>query len=136
MTYLHVVRDGRDMAVSKNQNQVRKHGDAVLSDSFGECQDKIKAIKFWEVTNVNAALYGREFLPDSYLLIRYEDLVSDPQGQVKKIVGFLGGNKEISLDIKSNRTAKWKGLPAKENAELTESAKDGLLFFNYLEDYE
>ena len=31
--FLHVVRDGRDMALSRNQNQLRKHGDAFLGDT-------------------------------------------------------------------------------------------------------
>ena len=30
LRFLHVVRDGRDMALSENQVQLRKHGDAVL----------------------------------------------------------------------------------------------------------
>src|SRR5438128_2372897 len=30
LRYLHVVRDGRDMALSENQNQLRKHGGAFL----------------------------------------------------------------------------------------------------------
>ena len=29
LRFLHVVRDGRDMALSENQNQLRKHGEAA-----------------------------------------------------------------------------------------------------------
>ena len=36
LRFLHVVRDGRDMAFSDNQVQLRKHGDAVLGPARGE----------------------------------------------------------------------------------------------------
>ena len=31
LRFLHVVRDGRDMALSANQNQLRKHGNGLPS---------------------------------------------------------------------------------------------------------
>src|SRR5215467_6488793 len=34
MRFIHVIRDGRDMAFSANQNQLRKHGDAVLQGAL------------------------------------------------------------------------------------------------------
>ena len=30
--FIHLVRDGRDMAFARNQHQLRKHGEALLSD--------------------------------------------------------------------------------------------------------
>ena len=35
LRFLHVVRDGRDMAFSENQNQLRKHGEARVSRPEG-----------------------------------------------------------------------------------------------------
>ena len=30
LKFIHIVRDGRDMAYSKNQNQLHKHGSTLL----------------------------------------------------------------------------------------------------------
>ncbi|BCW93430.1 MAG: hypothetical protein KatS3mg007_1324 [Thermoanaerobaculum sp.] len=34
LRFIHVIRDGRDMAFSANQNQLRKHGKCILGESL------------------------------------------------------------------------------------------------------
>ena len=58
MKAVHLVRDGRDMAFSRNQNQVRAQGAKVLSKADLELGRPIRSIKFWARVNLAAARYG------------------------------------------------------------------------------
>ena len=59
--FLHLVRDGRDMAFSDNQVQLRKHGDAVLG-SDDEAPGAVRSISLWSDVNLRAADYGERKL--------------------------------------------------------------------------
>src|SRR6266581_3850267 len=59
LKFIHVLRDGRDMALSQNQNQLRKHGAAVLSwreRLFSSMPER--AITLWDRVNLRAAEIG------------------------------------------------------------------------------
>ena len=87
--FLHVVRDGRDMAFSDNQKQLLKHGDAVLG---GDLLSRIlptrraaRSIDLWSRVNSAAADFGERELGNRYLRIRFEDLCLEPVGTTKRI---------------------------------------------------
>ena len=64
--FVHIVRDGRDVATS------------VLEMDFGP--DRFpNAVLFWEDRVRRARAAGRRLGPDRFLEIRYEDLVADPE---------------------------------------------------------
>ena len=58
LRFLHVVRDGRDMALSENQVQLRKHGDAVLGAS--DEPEALRSIALWREINLRAADFGEQ----------------------------------------------------------------------------
>ena len=90
MKAVHLVRDGRDMAFSRNQNQVRATGNKVLSEADLEQRTPIRSIKFWARVNVAAAHYGTaRFVNGNYLRVRYEDVCSDPGESVVRLLDFL-----------------------------------------------
>jgi hypothetical protein len=89
MKAVHLVRDGRDMAFSRNQNQVRAKGRQVLSEADLEERQPVQSIKFWSRVNVAAARYGTRFVNDNYLRFRYEDVCSDPGEAVVQLLDFL-----------------------------------------------
>jgi hypothetical protein len=89
MKAVHLVRDGRDMAFSRNQNQVRAQGAKVLSKADLELGRPIRSIKFWARVNLAAARYGSRFVVDNYLRLRYEDVCSDPGEAVVQLLDFL-----------------------------------------------
>ena len=60
LRFLHVVRDGRDMALSANQNQLRKHGDAAAIPA--DLSPPERSIALWSWVNLTAARYGEEHL--------------------------------------------------------------------------
>ena len=90
MKAVHLVRDGRDMAFSRNQNQVRSKGRKVLSETDLEQPEPIRSIKFWARVNVAAARYGStRFVNGNYLRLRYEDVCSEPGEAVVELLDFL-----------------------------------------------
>ena len=90
MKAVHLVRDGRDMAFSRNQNQVRAKGSMVLSEAELKRPGSIRSIKFWARVNVAAARYGGTRIGDgNYLRFRYEDVCSDPGEAVVQLLDFL-----------------------------------------------
>ena len=90
MKAVHLVRDGRDMAFSRNQNQVRAKGQMVLSEAELKRPGSIRSIKFWARVNVAAARYGETRCGvGNYLLFRYEDVCSDPGEAVVRLLDFL-----------------------------------------------
>lgn len=90
MRFIHVVRDGRDMALSKNQNQLRKHGDAFLGVAERAMSARLRSILLWSRNNVAAADYGETHMPGAYLRVRFEDLCADPLDVTRRIYAFLG----------------------------------------------
>src|SRR5205085_4800091 len=67
LRFLHLVRDGRDMAYSENQVQLRKHGDALLGEDDDGASAALRSILLWQDVNVRAADYGEERLGPRYL---------------------------------------------------------------------
>ena len=89
--FIHLLRDGRDMALSQNQNQLRKHGAAVLT--FRERLFRTTAERsmlLWEKVNLRAADFGESYMRENYLRIRFEDLCAEPLETTTRIINFLG----------------------------------------------
>jgi hypothetical protein len=87
LRFLHIVRDGRDMALSGNQNQLRKHGDAApLPEGLSPAA---RSIALWSWVNLEARRYGKERLGDRYLRVRFEDLCDRPAEIVSRVLEFL-----------------------------------------------
>ena len=55
LRFLHVVRDGRDMAFSENQQQLKKHGDAALDRKLRWQRKPYRSVALWAHVNGGAA---------------------------------------------------------------------------------
>ena len=74
--YIHIIRDGRDVALS------------FIRQWFGP-NDFVSAMKFWE-RNVTFIRKMLNMLPDSQVMeIRFEDLVEKPREKLEAITNFL-----------------------------------------------
>ena len=134
LRFVHVIRDGRDMALSSNQVQLRKHGEAVLGSSTEP--EELRSISLWREVNLRAADFGEAELGGRYLRLRFEDLCADPAGRVTAVLAFFGleGDAEAiaAAEVQVPETlGRWRDAPAELRAALDERAADALRRFGY-----
>ncbi len=134
--FLHFMRDGRDMAFSDNQQQLRKHGDAVLPGRAWRKVTPARSIALWSHVNSQAADFGEQVLGDRYLRVRFEDLCSEPVATVQKLYDFFGLRGDIeaaAAEVRPPDTlGRWQERSDKTLAELHEIAAPALTRFGYL----
>jgi hypothetical protein len=90
MKFLHIVRDGRDMAFSSNQNQLIKHGAGMIPERIGKLNSPLRSMYLWNHLNLSAAEYGERNLTRRYLRVRFEDLCYNPIVTIGEIFDFFG----------------------------------------------
>jgi hypothetical protein len=90
LRFLHFIRDGRDMAFSENQQQLKKHGKAVLGRRLRLARTPVRSIAVWGRINSEAADFGEGTLRERYLRVRFEDLCAEPAETVGRILAFFG----------------------------------------------
>jgi hypothetical protein len=124
LRFLHFVRDGRDMAFSENQQQLKKHGDAALDRRLRWRRRPYRSVALWAHVNGGAADYGERELGERYLRVRFEDLCSRPGETARQILDFFGldGDAEAiaAAEVRPPKTlARWKtkGLRTVRNLE-------------------
>lgn len=88
MRYLHVARNGLDMAYSQNQNQLRLWGTRCLGIDPIVVTPHL-SLKFWvavhrKVLEAGSGMGGR------FLMVNYDRLCADPRGELPKLMAFLG----------------------------------------------
>ena len=140
MVGIHVVRDGRDMAYSANQNQLAKHGSSVLTEPQLKLPLPVQSLTLWSKVNLAAAIFGERFLDGQYLRVRFDDLCANPAGVVAEIFGFLGVAPGDTPQIRAavaevNRPGtigRWRASAGNEMAELTGHGEGALREFGYL----
>ena len=104
--YIHIVRDGRDVAMS------------IFRTHFGP-KNFVIAAQEWRQQMLEAKSFFQEMPTEQYIEIHYEDLIQDPEPMLLKLRDFLqiddssgevAGliNKEIHDDIKPGNFNKWK----------------------------
>ena len=85
--FIHVIRDGRDAAVS-GWAHIHRRGAQQRFDSFSDY-----AVYFAEhhwAPYITRARQGGRHVPDRYLEVRYEDLHDSPTDHTHRILQFLG----------------------------------------------
>jgi len=138
LKFIHVLRDGRDMVLSANQNQLRKHAAAILTwpeRLFRSTPER--ALLLWARVNLRAAKFGDSDLRDNYLLVRFEDLCARPVETTAHVMNFLGARVDpepiARAEISPPATLqRWRSYPAPLIARLEEAGRDSLQKFGYL----
>jgi GT2 family glycosyltransferase len=134
LRFLHIVRDGRDMAFSENQVQLRRHADAVLGAS--DEPEALRSISLWREVNLRAAGFGEQELGERYLRIRFEDLCAEPAAVTAQVLAFFGleGDAEqIAAEaVEAPRSiGRWRDAGPATVRALEERAGDALRRFGY-----
>lgn len=136
LRFVHVVRDGRDMAYSKNQHQLEKHGDAVSTPEDQRLSPPQQSIAFWSRTNMLVARYGEEVMGGRYFRCRFEDLCLEPETSLERLADFLRADFEnpqqvIDRLIVPKSIGRWKEAAADDRAQLAKIGHTGLEYFGY-----
>ncbi len=74
--FIHIIRDGRDVALS--------HVNVAFLQKRLE-----EAAIYWRHAVLAARGYGAALGPERYREVRYEDLLDDPEGTVRSLCGFV-----------------------------------------------
>lgn len=129
--FIHVVRDGRDMALSRNQNQVMKHGHLV--DPTGELTPLHRSAAYWSWTNTAAHKYLQTSGRASSLLVRYEDACSQPGKTLDKMMDLLESNNNPDpISPQAISIGRWRQQPTPVQDQLRYWAREGLETFEYV----
>lgn len=137
--FLHLVRDGRDMAISDNQNQPRKHFEALFGEPFQEGSAEI-AIRLWARANGQVADWAEANLGPRYMRVRFEDLCAAPAEALARALAPAGfapdtvariGAAAAKVVRTPDSVGRWCSLPEAERWRLTELAAGALARFGY-----
>lgn len=92
--FLHVVRNGLDMAFSSNQRQLTLYGGLLLGPAGPDATAAARALRLWCVVNRRAMELASRY-PGRCALLRYEDLCARPRQEAARIGAALG----LALDF-------------------------------------
>jgi hypothetical protein len=90
MKFLHIVRDGRDMAFSGNQRQTHNFAHHLLENRLLEEPLPVRSIAYWVAVNHEARQFGETAMKDRYLMIRFEDACHNPRPVLRQVFDFVG----------------------------------------------
>lgn len=88
--YIHIVRDGFDMAFSNNTWQARHWGHLYSSPDTLDVPPALQQMRYWTAANRAAIDYGVAHMPGRFLVVRYEDFCVRPNAHWARILRFLG----------------------------------------------
>ena len=118
--YVHVVRNGLDMAYSDNQNQLELWGEKYLQTKT--TPTPFWALKYWcAVQKKTLELQVKN--PQSVYLLSFEKLCLDPLGETRKLLTFLGlqGSDELAEFTSTIRPPESAGRHQSENLNALDS---------------
>ena len=137
MKFIHVVRNGLDIAYSKNQGQFQCYKDLIYDRRIENVYGQPGIILFWSRVNQLVAQYGETYLKDQYLRIRFEDLCLQPEVVVQEIFEFLDVSDSYKLvsaisEVSYRNTInRWRNSSVREVYEVMKAGKPGLEYFGY-----
>jgi len=95
MKYIHVARNGLDMAFSQNQNQLKLWGKYFLDEPF-EISPRF-SLKFWRAVHERVLRMGNG-LGASFFFLHFDELCTDPHSAIARILDFLGLCQGVNID--------------------------------------
>lgn len=120
--FIHVIRDGRDVAVSAVAKWGRRWPQRLYMDHH-------YVLRRWVVGVERGRRSGHRLGPERYLELHYEDLVRRPEPAIRRICGFLdeqphprmleherlartevpaGGHEEVWRPVSADRIGRWR----------------------------
>jgi len=151
--YLHLIRDGRDVAFSDHQapdnafwrkvyfntDRIRSWQSLPLTWKDYRRHSHVYNALHW----ANSVLIGRTYgmmLRDRYLEVRYEDLCLDFERTAGRVLDFIGAPDpsraiaRVRHRVRADRVHKYLGQPGRKIRKVVALIKPLLLALGYLED--
>ncbi|MCS6908400.1 MAG: sulfotransferase [Anaerolineales bacterium] len=146
---IYILRDGRDTVLSHrfqsfiDSIQHLSAQDLKLREEFARNPQPFlggqksvftpsafqRAVEEW-LKNVEQTLaLGRQLYGERFYVLRYEDLIADPWGEIQKVWRFLGAIEEaglresVELEVQANPDAEWQNQKASEIARALPKGK-------------
>jgi hypothetical protein len=138
LRFVHLVRDGRRVARSRNQKQQLHYSELVFGAAADAWDEQLRAIRFWSWANARAADYGERNMGERYLRLRFEDFCEQPQATCRALIAFALDGVAPSEEAVTRAAGLVRTPPAlepepAERAQLIEQGGlDGLRRFGYL----
>ena len=99
LRYVHVIRNGLDMAFSGNQQQLKNWGSFAGITPPGSSRDLPRAsLSFWVWANRKAIADARALLGGRFHLVLLEELCADPRRHTAELARFLGAPSNGELE--------------------------------------
>jgi hypothetical protein len=137
LRFVHVIRDGRDMAFSGNQRQTHRYG-PLLSPEAGA--GPVGSAAYWSAANLYTAAGGAA-LESSYFLLRLEDLCAEPTKVAYGLLRWAGLlSPSATVDsaswaeqlVRTPRSlGRWRTSQYDRLGEVVAAAAPGLAHFGY-----
>ena len=90
--YVHLVRDGRDAALS-----FLSMPEGIVTETWAHPRTAAGFACQWRGEVLAARRLGRRLGPERYVEVRYESLVRDPEGELRRICDFAGLSYEPAM---------------------------------------
>jgi hypothetical protein len=113
--FVHIIRDGRDIALSLK----KMGGFAPLPWDRNETRSLLATAMYWEWMVRKGREYGRT-IPEDYVEVRYEELVTNPSGTLATLGRFL----DHDLDYERIRSAALGRLRTTNSSFREEAAQE------------
>ncbi|MCF7983292.1 MAG: sulfotransferase [Thiohalocapsa sp.] len=137
--FVHLVRDGRDVALSENRNQIRLHFGAISGHQPQNDEGRhADSVTMWSTVSTTAATAGFTLLGTRYLALRFEDLCEQPREILEQLCGTLELRPSDSavdaacraLDVPES-IGRWRRQPLHRMLEIQNRSDDALSLFGY-----
>ena len=93
MQYIHLIRNGLDMAYSGNQRQAQHWASSQAVELTRDRDGRISPgsmLEYWLCANESALETGARCLGQRMRVIRFEDLCLNPEREIRDLASFLG----------------------------------------------
>jgi hypothetical protein len=137
MRFVHVIRDGRDIALGNRFATRNKYARAFLHPDEEELSPEERMILFWGRSNESTAEYGRRHLGEAYMAVRLEDLCDQPRRVTADLFDFAGcKSKRLeaahAVVRKPASIGRWRTYEENVIERVTERGRRYLEAFGYL----
>jgi len=91
LQYIHVIRNGLDMAYSRNQDQLFNWGPLYFDVAIPESQSLMPkaSLSYWLAANKVCIENGRKLLGERFYLLNFDKLCMNPQKEIAQFLQFL-----------------------------------------------